>query len=128
MSPYFQQKGNETSHMLANPEVLEISFISTTCPRATNRIPETEEIVLISQKMTAAAAAAAAAAAVVVVVVVVAAAAAAAAKKIRPTVPAAVAVVGVVAAAAAKKIMRNINPINQEMFRHSQSKAVREFR
>ena len=127
MSPYFQQKGNETSHMLANPEVLEISFISTTCPRATNRIPETEEIVLISQKMTAAAAAAAAVV-VVVVVVVVAAAAAAAAKKIRPTVPAAVAVVGVVAAAAAKKIMRNINPINQEMFRHSQSKAVREFR
>jgi len=122
MSPYTQQKGKETSHLLANPEVLEISFIST-CPKATNRIPETEKIVLIPQNTTAAAAAAAAAAAVVVVVVVVVVVAVAAAKKILPTVQAAVAVAA--AAAAAKNIMRNINPITQETFEYWQSKAIR---
>jgi len=121
MSPYTQQKGKETSHLLANPEVLEISFIST-CPKATNRIPETEKIVLIPQNTTAAAAAAAAAAVVVVVVVVVVVAVAAA-KKILPTVQAAVAVAA--AAAAAKNIMRNINPITQETFEYWQSKAIR---
>ena len=122
MSPYTQQKGTETSHPLANPEVLEISFISI-CPKATIRIPETEEIILIPQNTTAAAAAAVVVAAAAAVVVV---AAAAAAKKILPTVQAAVAVAA--AAAAVKKIMRNINPITQEMFEYPQSKAIRGFR
>jgi hypothetical protein len=84
--------------MLANPEVLETSFIGTRFPKETNRIPETEKLVLIPHNTTAT---------VVVAVVVVVVAA---------------------AAAAAKKVMHNINPITQETFENSQSKAIQRFR
>jgi hypothetical protein len=53
MSPYNQQRGTKTSHLLANPEVLEISFIGTRFPKETNRIPEIEKLVLIPQNTTA---------------------------------------------------------------------------